>query len=255
MDAISQTTFSNVSSWMRMFDFWLNFHLSLFLRVQSTIFQHWFIQWLGADQATSNYLNQWWLVYWRIFASLGLNELKGHMIHYKTPVRSIIFYQIHWDPHGYWKCHVTFQSRYCHMLHQWHIRQLFVFIFIILQYNDSQNSSTPLQTQPQTHLTCTQVNIWWYQLPLVQNLFYLLRGIIQNATIFFNTLLWDLASSQWQKLVSHKIYSTSLIQQPGDKMAAILQTIYSDTFSWMKSFVFWLKFLWSLFLRAQLTIT
>ena len=28
-----------------------------------------------ADQAASHYLNQWWLVYWRIYASLGLNEL------------------------------------------------------------------------------------------------------------------------------------------------------------------------------------
>ena len=26
-------------------------------------------------QATSHYLNEWWLVYWRIYASLGLNEL------------------------------------------------------------------------------------------------------------------------------------------------------------------------------------
>ena len=26
-------------------------------------------------QATSRYLNQWWLVHWRIYASLGLNEL------------------------------------------------------------------------------------------------------------------------------------------------------------------------------------
>ena len=26
-------------------------------------------------QATSHYLSQWWLVYWRIYASLGLNEL------------------------------------------------------------------------------------------------------------------------------------------------------------------------------------
>ena len=28
-----------------------------------------------ASQATSHYLNQWWLIYWRIYASLGLNEL------------------------------------------------------------------------------------------------------------------------------------------------------------------------------------
>ena len=41
----------------------------------NNIFQHWFREWLGAVQATSHYLNQWWLVYWRIYASLGLNEL------------------------------------------------------------------------------------------------------------------------------------------------------------------------------------
>ena len=29
MDAISQTTFSNTFSWMKMFEFWLNFHWSL----------------------------------------------------------------------------------------------------------------------------------------------------------------------------------------------------------------------------------
>ena len=33
-----------------------------------------------------------------------------------------------------------------------------------------------------------------------------------------------------------------------DKMAAIPQTIFSGAFSWMKCFLFWLKFHWSLFL-------
>ena len=75
MDAISQTTFSSAFSWMKIFEFRWKFHWSLFLRVQLTIFQHWFRYWLGAVQATSHYLNQWWLVYWRIYASLGLNEL------------------------------------------------------------------------------------------------------------------------------------------------------------------------------------
>ena len=42
---------------------------------------------------------------------------------------------------------------------------------------------------------------------------------------------------------------------PLDKMAAISQTIFSDAFSWMKNFEFWLKFHWSLFPRAQLTIS
>ena len=36
MDAISQTTFSSALSWMKMFEFRLKFHWSLFLRVQLT---------------------------------------------------------------------------------------------------------------------------------------------------------------------------------------------------------------------------
>ena len=57
---------------------WNSIKISLkFVRkVQLTIFQHWFRWWLGADQATSHYLNQLWLDYRRIYASLGLNELK-----------------------------------------------------------------------------------------------------------------------------------------------------------------------------------
>ena len=77
MAAVSQTTLSNAFSWMKMLEFQLRFHWSLFLRVQLTIIQHWFRYWLGAGQATSHYLNRWWLVYWRIYASLGLNELNG----------------------------------------------------------------------------------------------------------------------------------------------------------------------------------
>ena len=42
MAAIFLTTFSNAFSWMKMLEFLLRFHWSLFLRVQLTIFQHWF---------------------------------------------------------------------------------------------------------------------------------------------------------------------------------------------------------------------
>ena len=76
IDAISLTTFSNAFSRMKMNECRLRFHWSLFLKFELTIFQHWFRSWLGADQATSHYLNQWLLVYWRIYTSLGLNELK-----------------------------------------------------------------------------------------------------------------------------------------------------------------------------------
>ena len=81
MAAFSQTTLSNAFSWMKILKFRLKIHWSLFLRVLLTIFQHWFWWWLGADQATSHYLNQCWLDRWRIYASLGLNELtKKHDI-------------------------------------------------------------------------------------------------------------------------------------------------------------------------------
>ena len=42
MDAISQTTFSNTFSWMKMHEFRLRFHWRLLLRFELTIFQHWF---------------------------------------------------------------------------------------------------------------------------------------------------------------------------------------------------------------------
>ena len=67
---------SNAFSSMKMFGFWSKFHWSLFPGVQLTKFQHWFRSWLGAEQATSHCLNQWWSVYWCIYTSLGLGELK-----------------------------------------------------------------------------------------------------------------------------------------------------------------------------------
>ena len=75
MAAISQTTFSNVFSWMKMYELRLKFHWSLFLRVQLTILQHWFRWLLRASQVTSHCLNQCWSVYRLIYASLDLNEL------------------------------------------------------------------------------------------------------------------------------------------------------------------------------------
>ena len=82
--AFFQTTFSSAFSCMKMLEFRLKFHWSLFLRVQLTIVRHWFRWWLGTYQATSHYLKQWWLDYWRIYASLGLNELKGFQVLHRT---------------------------------------------------------------------------------------------------------------------------------------------------------------------------
>ena len=42
MAVVFQTTFSNAFSWMKMYEFPLRFHWSLFLRFELTIFQQWF---------------------------------------------------------------------------------------------------------------------------------------------------------------------------------------------------------------------
>ena len=67
----------------------------------------------------------------------------------------------------------------------------------------------------------------------------------------FEIICWNFFRvSQGQK---HKECNCRLTHQ--DKMAAISSSIFSDAFSWMKCFVFWLKFYWSLFPRVQFTIT
>ena len=75
MAEFSQTTFWNAFSSMKIYWFPLKFHWNVFPRVQLTIFHQWFRWWLGAVQATSNYLNQWRFGHWRIYASFGPIEL------------------------------------------------------------------------------------------------------------------------------------------------------------------------------------
>ena len=67
---------------------WISITISLKFVSEGSIkiSQHWFGKWLVADQATSHYLNQWCLIYWRIYASLGLNVLK--MNEYKMAANS-----------------------------------------------------------------------------------------------------------------------------------------------------------------------
>ena len=46
-------------------------HWILFLRVWLTIFQHWFRQWPGTDQARNHYTKQWWVDYRHMYVSFG----------------------------------------------------------------------------------------------------------------------------------------------------------------------------------------
>ena len=48
LDRMTSMLFSDSFSWMKSFSFWLEFHWSLFLRVQLTTTQHLFRKWLGA---------------------------------------------------------------------------------------------------------------------------------------------------------------------------------------------------------------
>ena len=74
MATISPATLSNAFSWMKMLEFRLKFHWSLFLRVQLPTFQHWFREWLAPTR--------WQAIIWtddcldcrRIYASVVLNE-------------------------------------------------------------------------------------------------------------------------------------------------------------------------------------
>ena len=76
MAAVLQTVSLSVFSWTKIHELRFRVHWNLFLMVESTMFQHWFRYWLGASQATGHYLKQWWLVYWRIYGSLELNEVR-----------------------------------------------------------------------------------------------------------------------------------------------------------------------------------
>ena len=77
--------------------------------------------------------------------------------------------------------------------------------------------------------------------------------------LIYHPLLW-LTATAWlisprAKMALAKTRWFALTHSPMEKKAAILKTIFADAFSWMKCFVFGLKFYWSLFLRVQLTIS
>ena len=63
----------------------------MLLQVQLPICQQWFIQWLGAQQVTRYYLNQWWQCS-SYMVSLGHNELIhwGQVMHIQPSLVQII---------------------------------------------------------------------------------------------------------------------------------------------------------------------
>ena len=79
---------------------------------------------------------------------------------------------------------------------------------------------------------------------------FLWNGTISSMMYMMDCTVTVLPTKRSGVLMSviHKLIS------PWTKRAAILQTIFSDAFSWMKNFVFWLKVHWSLLPGVQFTI-
>ena len=61
--------------------------------------------------------------------------------------------------------------------------------------------------------------------------------------------------NKWVVAVSDFPHKLILTDWGWEKMADIFQTTFSNAFSWMKMYKFWLRFHWSLFRRVQLTIS
>ena len=93
-----QTTFSNLSS-MKVFEFQLQFHWSLFPRVQLIISQHWFRQWLGTEQARNHYPNQCWPNYMNPgYFTLAAIDLKPQQMPMFLHI-SARYWGRRWSPH------------------------------------------------------------------------------------------------------------------------------------------------------------
>ena len=67
-----------------------------------------------------------------------------------------------------------------------------------------------------------------------------------------NPFVWPYHQGIFRHILPNVV---SLIYLPLDKMAAISQTAFLNTFSWMKKFEFWLKCHRNLFLMVQWTMT
>ena len=91
MAAVSQTTLSNIYSWMQII---ISIKISLKFVPKGPINN---IPALVQMMAWRHYLNQWCLVYWHMYASVGLNELNECYISIWNPIsfQSLVFYQLH----------------------------------------------------------------------------------------------------------------------------------------------------------------
>ena len=116
-------------------------------------------------------------------------------------------------------------------------------------------------THPFSNSWLIYANYCWYRRPKWK-LLYRELTVSMVCKCNGNTIIWlncRPAMAQWRPGdCSHKWDITWICKMishfPLDKMAAISQPTYSSAFLWLKSFVFWFKLHWSLFLMVQLII-
>ena len=110
VENIFKCIFFNENAWIS-----LKISLKFVPKVRMNNILYWIRQGFGADQATSHYLNQWWLVYWHIYESLSLNELElsgslWWMHEERNLLRPVTEYRLF--------CHVELMGVACH----WNLR-------------------------------------------------------------------------------------------------------------------------------------
>ena len=78
---------------------------------------------------------------------------------------------------------------------------------------------------------------------------------LENIFQLYNLkIVSDYAWEVLYRVIDWNDYCKQSTHLPLDKIAAIWQMVFSDTFSWMKMYESWWRFHWILFLRAQLII-
>ena len=97
-------------------------------------------------------------------------------------------------------------------------------------------------------LSCTNPSIWCLSFRYDVCTPSLFAIVMLKVTVCYDWP-WLYQPTQLHCMAADALVPLTLLTL--DNMAAISQTIFADAFLWMKSFVFWLKFHWSLFLRPQ----
>ena len=86
------------------------------------------------------------------------------------------------------------------------------------------------------------------RLDTIQHVLRLVAGVSRFIYLYAFLSLWNWRNRQIVLSCNYHLIS------PRDKMAARLQTTFLNAFWWMKNWLFWFEFHWSLFLIVKLTI-